>query len=245
MSPPRRPPWRSQWLAIGIAAAVALLASVALIAPSRTLAAPGVWTVTASPLTLDQNVPTQVSLTVTAVGGTTIGCVRFQIPSDFQVVDAQGPNPWILDPIVSGPPAQVIFHVTKDPQRLTKGASAVFKITVIATKVNAGTWTASAYEKFDASSKAAGSNIPLGGFVVVPAPTPKPTPAPTPRPTPRPTPSRRPPRRPGRRQRPLRPPSQPPHRRRPGSRAHRVHSSRRRAHRRRPLVCPPHRLHRT
>jgi len=177
-------------LTIGTAAVVALLATVALMAPAQTLAAPGVWTVTAAPLTLDQDVPTQVSLTVTAVGGTTIGCVRFKIPSDFEVVDAQGPAPWTLDPIVTGPPAQVVFHVTKDPQRLTKGASAVFKITVIATKVSAGTWTASAYEKFDPSSKAAGPDIGLGGFVVVPTPTPRPTPAPTPRPTPAPTPRR-------------------------------------------------------
>ncbi len=174
---------------VGIVVVVALgFGGGALLAPLPAVGAVKTWTVTPSPLTLDLDVATEISFTVTAVGNVKVGCVEFEIPSGFTVVSARPPSPWILDPIVAGPPADVVFHVTKDSQRLEKGASKIFRITVIPTKVATGPWTVNAYEKFDPSSKPAARSVVLGGFVVAPAPTPRPTPAPTPRPTPAPTP---------------------------------------------------------
>ncbi len=181
--------WLVAQIAIVVAAAALAAGSRAVVAPPPVLGATP-WTVTASPLTLDQDVATEIKLTVTA-GDKQIGCVEFQIPSGFAVVSARGPSPWILDPIATGPPARVIFHVTKDGDRLTKDDDpAIFRITVIATKVTVGAWTASAFDKFDTSSNPVPPSKQLSGFVVVPlpTPTPKPTPSPTPEPTPSPTP---------------------------------------------------------
>ncbi len=180
----RRPSLTAR-IAVVVVAVMFVAGSRVVLAPSPVLGKVGVWTVTASPLTLNQNVATEVSLTVTAILTTQIGCVAFQIPSGFTVVSARGPSPWILDPIDSGPPTHVTFHVTKDSQRLTNGASAVFKVTVIPTKVSVGAWTASAYEHFDTSKDAVGPSLPLNAFIIVPTPTP--TPRPTPPPTPAPT----------------------------------------------------------
>lgn len=185
----RRRHWR---VVITTLAAVAL----AQLAPAAPVAngALGVWIITPPILTLTQGVETEVALTASVVTGMKVGTVEVQLPGGIAALDADAPSPWIVDPIVAGPPGRVVFHVTRDPDRLESGDSATFHITVLASSGAGLTWTVTPYEKWDTSSKVAGPTMPIESIVLppLPTPTPRPTPTPTPKPTPEPTPTPRP-----------------------------------------------------
>ena len=166
----------------------AMAAGSLLITPSAAAAKSASWGVDLSPLVLTAGKATTVTVMVTAGQSTKIGCVLLTVPAGFTVLKASAPAPWVVQPILRGPPAVVQFNVTTDPQRLD-GSPVRFAVTVVATAPGLGAWTAASYQKFDAESKSNGApTSPLILFVLTPAPTPKPTPTPTPKPTPTPTP---------------------------------------------------------
>ena len=162
--------------------------SVALL-PGRALAADS-WTVTASPMTLQEGQEQTVTLTVTAINGLQIGCVVVTVPGGFVVRGTSAPSPWIAQQVQVGPPDIVQFNVTDDPHRLTHDQSVNLSITVVPAPGPLGGWQVASFKKFDAAKE---QNVPpvtpLPPFQILPAPTPTPTLTPTPTPTPRPTPT--------------------------------------------------------
>ena len=169
-----------------------LLAWLAAFAAGTALpvqAAPA-WTISASPLTLAANVPTNVTLTVSP-GETDIQCVTVSIPGGFSVVSAsvvKARGKWTA--VVAGSdPTLVTFSTKSGGDRLKDSDQGSFVVRAIATTTTPGAWTATAYHNSSACNNSVGPPLaPLPPFVITGGPTPVPTPRPTPKPTPTPTP---------------------------------------------------------
>jgi len=178
------------------------VALAALAGPSASLAA-SAWSWSASPQTLVENVPTDVTITV--VDNTdTIGCVVFGIPSGFTVQHASissvpAGKHWTSWISGSTGPAFVGFAAQHSSDKLDAGETAVFVIRVTAKTSPVSAWSGAAYR----STTVQWGQI-IGGLVYqthpftvsgdnpTPTPTPTPTHTPTPAPTATPTPTHTP-----------------------------------------------------
>jgi hypothetical protein len=187
-------------VAAGILAAAAL-GSV----PAPAAALLDLWTIAASPTSLDQGEAVTVKFTVTNKGAildSDIGCVEVTIPEAFDVistavVDTPSGKSWNAGDSGAGSGRVAVYRADSDGDALEGGLlggdeSAIFSVKVDPGSAGGFDWKARAY---------ADNSCDGGLFATVwlsisvapepsPTPTPKPpaTPTPTPRPTPTPTP---------------------------------------------------------
>lgn len=193
----------------------ALLLFVLLVAlPSPVLAARN-WTIVANPTTIQFNVTTAVTLTITNTGnsGSGLRCIRVDVHGEFDissaaVVSINGQSPGLLGWSTVGPNGtKVAFKAGLLGTALGQGDQAVLRITGQGTKTGKNTWH---IDGADNAGSLTGVDCGSGGYpgrdvqltitttpqptptptpTSTPAPTPTPTPAPTPTPTPAPTPT--------------------------------------------------------
>src|SRR3954467_12425726 len=187
---------------IGFLAAVCLLVGFASMATAGT----GGWIITATPIAIAQGIPTNVVVTATNIkSGSSVGCVRLQLPSAFNVsavgVDLVSPaRPWAADPPTggSGGSTIVLVHaVTESDVLKNDGDSVVFHVRVAASSGGVYTWPAESRDHASCTSGIDSGSLTVtvagGGPAATPTPTPTPKPTPTasppPPPTPKPTPT--------------------------------------------------------
>jgi hypothetical protein len=186
--------------------AAGLLAATALgVAPGPAAALLDLWTISASPTSLNQADAVTVKFTVTNKGAildSDIGCVEVTIPDAFEVVstavvDTPSGKSWDAGDSGSGLGRTAEYRADSDGDALEGGLLGGDERAIFSVKVDPGsaggfTWTARAYRDRGCDG---GLFAPVQLSVNVapepsPTPTPKPpaTPTPTPRPTPTPTP---------------------------------------------------------
>ena len=186
--------------------AAGLLAATALgVAPGPAAALLDLWTISASPTSLNQADAVTVKFTVTNKGAildSDIGCVEVTIPDAFEVVstavvDTPSGKSWDAGDSGSGSGRTAEYRADSDGDALEGGLLGGDERAIFSVKVDPGsaggfTWTARAYRDRGCDG---GLFAPVQLSVNVapepsPTPTPKPpaTPTPTPRPTPTPTP---------------------------------------------------------
>jgi hypothetical protein len=195
---------------IGIRLAGASLLAVGAIATGATpaVALLDVWTISASPTTVQAGEPTTVKFTVTNKGAildNDIGCLEVSIPGSFEVlntgvVDTPSGKSWDAgDSGGSGSGRVARFRAESDSDALEGGLLAGDESAVLSVRVDAGsagssTWAAHAWSDRDCDGGlfAAKSISITVSPVPTPNPSPTPNPTPTPKPTPAPTPTPRP-----------------------------------------------------
>lgn len=160
-------------------------------------AASGGWTITRTPSSVVEGVATDVILTAAnTAGGSSIGCVRVQLPSAFTLiavgVDAvQAGHAWIADAPLAGPSGSTIVqvHGASEADILKDdGAAVSFHVRVTGTGSGSYSWPAESRDHANCTSGIDTGSVVVSIVGVAPTPTPTPTPPPTPRPTPTPTP---------------------------------------------------------
>ncbi|HXX60271.1 MAG TPA: hypothetical protein VEI48_03155 [Candidatus Sulfotelmatobacter sp.] len=163
-----------------------------LTAPVTSAAAlPTAWTVTATPMTLDEGQATDVTLTVTG-GDTRIRCLVVSVPAGFTVVGESVTGvptgqTWTARQSGSSP-TSVIFALSSTTGGLQLLDVGTFDIQVMPMDAPLGAWTTTGHTGRSTGSPDAGAPLlPLEPFVIIPGPTPTATPTPTPTPTPDPT----------------------------------------------------------
>lgn len=160
------------------------------------------WSAMADRSNVPLDVPTVVTLTITAplVNPTLINCVDVRIPSVYVVgsvtyADSRGSGySWTV--------INSTGHVkVKDTDNsrglggLLSTSSLLLHITVTGQNVSSANWSATAYDRFDCNhnpSSAPAIPMKITGSAPTPTPTPAPTPTPTPTPTATPSPTRSP-----------------------------------------------------
>ena len=194
---------RAGWR-IGLILAIVLAAACALdiAVPSAVLAATGGWTIAGTPLSVVAGVKTKIDLTATnTAGGSSLGCVRLQIPGAFTVdavvVDAVQPaHAWTVDAPAPGPSGSVIVQVhgvTEADILKGDGDTVDFHVTVTGLGPGAYPWPAESRDHATCTSGIDTDSITVSIVAAQPTasptPTPRPSPSVTPRPTPAPTPN--------------------------------------------------------
>ena len=183
--------------------AAGLLAVAALgSAPAPAAALLDLWTITASPTSLDHGAAVTVKFTVTNKGAildSDIGCVEVTIPEAFDVistavVDTPTGKSWDAGDSGSGSGRTAEYRADSDGDALEGGLlggdeSAIFSVKVDPRSAGGFDWKARAY----ADNSCDGGLFATVWLSVSVAPEPSPTPTPkppaTPTPTPRPTPT--------------------------------------------------------
>ena len=179
------------------AAVLLVLAPLVLcstLSAGRASAATGGWTITRTPSSVTEGVATGVSLTATNTsGGSSIGCIRLQIPGAFSVsavaVDS-APHDWTADPPTGGPSGSTlvwVHAVTEADIVKADGDSVIFHVRVTGTPVGDYAWPAESRDHANCTSGIDTASVTVAVIAGTPTPTSTPKPQPTPTPTPRPT----------------------------------------------------------
>ncbi|HEV7809852.1 MAG TPA: cadherin-like domain-containing protein, partial [Candidatus Limnocylindrales bacterium] len=141
------------------------------------------WTLTRTPSAVTDSIASDISLTATnSNGGSSVGCVRLQIPSAFTVnlvaVDgASGSHVWTANPPASGGGGStiVVVRAINNANRLTSnGESVTFHINVTGTPVGIYTWNGTSFNDAGCGSGADNGSVVV---MVVPGGPPSNTPA--------------------------------------------------------------------
>ena len=185
-----------------IAAAGVIFAAliVAAATAGAVSAATGGWTIAWAPPAIVAGIPTNIVLTATNTsGGSSVGCVRLQLPGAFAVsavaVDAVAPaHAWTADPPFGGPAGSMIVEVhavTEGDVLKGDGDTVVFHVTVTGTGPGTYVWPADSRDHANCTSGIDSDSVTVSILGPTSTPTAAPTPAATstPRPTPTPAPS--------------------------------------------------------
>ena len=133
-------------------------------------------------------------------GGSSVGCVRLQMPSAFSVnavaIDAVLPaHQWTADTPFDGSGGSTIVSVhavTEADVLKNDGETVEFRVTVTGTAAGTYVWPAESRDHANCTSGIDSDSLTVSvlSAVATPTPTPRPTPVPTatPQPTPKPTP---------------------------------------------------------
>jgi hypothetical protein len=183
----------------GVRAASLLAASlIAIVVAGGVNGATGGWTIARTPASVVAGVSTAIGITATNVaGGSTVGCVRLQVPAAFTVdavgVDSVQPShAWTADAPTAGPSGSTIVSVhgvTEGDVLKNDGDVVDFHVTVTGTAVGSYAWPAESRDHANCSSgiDTASITVSITGGGATPTPVPTPTATPTPRPTATPT----------------------------------------------------------
>jgi hypothetical protein len=183
----------------GVRAASLLAASlIAIVVAGGVNGATGGWTIARTPASVVAGVSTAIGITATNVaGGSTVGCVRLQVPAAFTVdavgVDSVQPShAWTADAPTAGPSGSTIVSVhgvTEGDVLKNDGDVVDFHVTVTGTAVGSYAWPAESRDHANCSSgiDTASITVSITGGAATPTPVPTPTATPTPRPTATPT----------------------------------------------------------
>ena len=191
-----RPPrsiHRGPAAAIASGAALALAWAILLAAPAA--AGTGGWSLVATTAAIPVGQASAVSLTATNLkGGSTVGCVRVQVPAAFAVTSvgvdaATAPYAWTADPPVAGTAGSTVVRVhgaTEADKLSGTGQTVRFHVTVTPASVGVFTWSAASLDHVNCTSgsDAGSALVTVGPALPTPTPTPTPTPVPDPGPDP-------------------------------------------------------------